>query len=313
MHPLLAAAIGFGLSVGLLRLTARFRTRYWFSNLLLVPFALFLSGVVCALITAAPKMSGRHLVYLWFWYGLIVLGMFVYRKVRGQGKPDEPGAHADQPRPDEVRDGFVGGIESIVLDGQVLYFGYSYSSDFVLSPLFSSVEDMAGYAQRNIQQKDGKHDLDYWRELVEEAAEESGLCEDEDSRTFSSNVLGAIPGRLRQMAERNAPDAGIRIDYHLLYLFDAASKSNDVADSDALRALTDLGNSAAGRRLGLEGQPRCSEISELLAVARGEADLPDGAGYRDVAVVVQGYLDVMVPDLIFNWPAYFAGLQSGGQ
>ncbi|MFE5842718.1 hypothetical protein ACFQ7N_13850 [Streptomyces niveus] len=64
------------------------------------------------------------------------------------------------------RTGVIGGIESLVLDGRRLFFGFDFTSDQVLSPLIGDAGAMARYAARHLRQRTGVHDESYWAELV---------------------------------------------------------------------------------------------------------------------------------------------------
>jgi hypothetical protein len=93
--------------------------------------------------------------------------------------------------PIEGRDGWVGGIESLVVDGRRWYFGFDYSSDLVLSPLIDDETTMSEFAGRYMSQRDGAHDAAYWRELVDDSVTVSDLTEEDDHREFTSEGLAA--------------------------------------------------------------------------------------------------------------------------
>jgi hypothetical protein len=65
--------------------------------------------------------------------------------------------------------GFVGGIESIVIDGRRWFFGFDYRGDTVISPLIGDPDMMAAFASRYMLQRDGVHGREYWRARVEES------------------------------------------------------------------------------------------------------------------------------------------------
>jgi len=61
-----------------------------------------------------------------------------------------------------------------MIDGSYFYYGYSYSADEVMSPLFDNQFEMAKYAARNFRQTDGRHPRKYWINLARESENYSG-------------------------------------------------------------------------------------------------------------------------------------------
>jgi len=96
------------------------------------------------------------------------------------------------PLPDRI--GYVGGIESLMLDGRRHYFGFDYSSDVILTPLIDDPEAMAVFASEYLRQTTGQHDVAYWSELVAMSVDRSDLVGEEADRTFTSQELrGGVP------------------------------------------------------------------------------------------------------------------------
>lgn len=110
--------------------------------------------------------------------------------------------------PIEDRDGWIGGIESIVVDGRRWYFGFDYSSDLVLSPLIDDETTMSLFASRHMSQRDGAHDAAFWRELVAGSVTTSDLTDDAQDREYTSERLAT---------QRLTPR------YYLSYLLGAAA------------------------------------------------------------------------------------------
>ncbi|MFD3918873.1 hypothetical protein [Streptomyces sp. NPDC058595] len=107
------------------------------------------------------------------------------------------------------RTGAVGGIESLVLDGRRLFFGFDHSSDQVLSPLIDDEGAMARFAAQHMRQRTGAHDERYWAQLVRSSVDSSDLVWRDEQRTFTTGAMetgnaGAAHG-------------------HLMYLLDAAT------------------------------------------------------------------------------------------
>jgi hypothetical protein len=111
------------------------------------------------------------------------------------------------PLPDRI--GYVGGVESLTLDGRRHYFGFDYQSDVVLTPLIDDPEAMAVFASEYLRQTTGQHDVAYWAEHVAAAAGDSSLTGEESDRTFTSEDLRG-----------GVPEPGT----HLLYLLGAATE-----------------------------------------------------------------------------------------
>ncbi|MBD0739597.1 hypothetical protein BGM09_09085 [Streptomyces sp. CBMA29] len=122
----------------------------------------------------------------------------------------------------------VGGIESLVLDGRRLWFGFDFSSDQVLSPLIDDAGAMARFAARHMRQRTGAHDEAYWAELVASAVDSSDLVWRDDQRAFTTSAL-------------EAGDEGPATE-HLLYLLDAATEWDGRVPAD----LTAVGLTPAG-------------------------------------------------------------------
>lgn len=116
------------------------------------------------------------------------------------------------------RTGVVGGIESLVLDGRRLFFGFDFSSDQVLSPLIDDEEAMARFAARHMRQRTGVHDEPYWAQLVRSSIESSDLVWRDEQRTFTTRAL-------------ETGDAGAA-QGHLLYLLGAATAEDGTAGDD---------------------------------------------------------------------------------
>ena len=79
---------------------------------------------------------------------------------------------ATPPPPLQGRNGHVGGIEAIILNGVTLFFGSDFSSDLVLSPLIDDADLMARFTSVHMRQCDGPHHAAYWLELVDSAHKE---------------------------------------------------------------------------------------------------------------------------------------------
>ncbi|MBP2326593.1 hypothetical protein JOF56_006978 [Kibdelosporangium banguiense] len=173
---------------------------------------------------------------------------------------------------DADRIGWVGGIESLTLDGKRYFFGFDYSSDLVLSPLIDDQAPMAAYAAKYMTQVDGAHDEAYWSELVADAAECSSLAEPEDCDFLSSEL-----------------SAG-RTTYHLRYLLGAASSWDTglFEDDEVVAAL---------KRLGLDHDEDWDSVDSCMELTDPDAQL-----------VVARYFAALSDTLQGNWRTVFAPL-----
>ena len=65
---------------------------------------------------------------------------------------------------------------------------------------------------------DGKHDAEYWRELVEDAVPYTELACDDGDRDFTSQQMRDIVAQLKTVQTRNQPTTNLAIEYHMLFL-----------------------------------------------------------------------------------------------
>jgi hypothetical protein len=204
------------------------------------------------------------------------------------------------PEPIKSRTGKIGGIESLVIDGKLHYFGFSYSDDLVLSPLIASPGAMAAFAARYMRQRDGVHGEDYWAELVKASATESNLASDIADRTIKIAQLRSIAEQLRLAEKQNKPLAGLTISYHLLYLLET-SKEN----------VLPLPSTAESATLGFDDEDSPMQIVlASVAFLNGSSKLPVGASYRDAATVARLALDSLASNGPANWSDIFGGLRA---
>lgn len=190
------------------------------------------------------------------------------------------------PLPLARRDGHVGAVESITLDGTMQFFGFDFGGDLVLSPLIADAEAMARFASRHMAQRDGTHDEAYWRELVGCAREDSELCSDEAGRSFDTPALAATIAGLERVRREGTPEPGFAIGYHLRYLLGAAGGWNMPEDVGA------------------------EDADVWIAQIAGEAPLADSATLQDVAARLQKHLNALVDAAPGNWATHFAVLRS---
>lgn len=187
--------------------------------------------------------------------------------------------------PIEDRDGWIGGIESIVVDGRRWYFGFDYSSDLVLSSLIDDEALMAEFASRHMRQRDGEHDAGFWRELVADSVTNSGLTDDPQSREFTSEELAA---------QRLTPG------YHLQYLLGAAAGWPDAPfEDDEFRA--------ALRTLRIEDEEPDYDFLDGAADALGSPDATTAAAGR---LLMTRFIDAFLDHAPGNWSAVLGALRA---
>jgi hypothetical protein len=185
------------------------------------------------------------------------------------------------PAPLDGRDGHVGGIESLVLDGVTYYFGFDYGSDLVVSPLMNDIDLMARFASQHMQQRDGSHDVAYWLEL---AGYDSELCSDIEGRTFVSQDLASMVADLRQVSLSNVAAPHFKLAYHLRYLLAAAGEWE--AGGDEFDAADDH-----------------------ISMIRGDTPLPADTRLSDVAQNLQKHITALISATPENWRTLFAALK----
>jgi hypothetical protein len=204
------------------------------------------------------------------------------------------------PAPIQGRVRMVGGIESLVIDGTVHYFGFSYGDDLVLSPLIDAPATMAAFAARHMRQRDGVHDEKYWQELVKESVTNSELASDVADRTIKRAVLRHVVSQLGQAERKNQRVHGLSIPYHLLYLLDA-SKEGDLplTFTEEFKRL-DFGDTDSP----------VQTVLDCIDYLNGKTKLPRGASYRDAAYVARVTLDSLANAGPANWPELFSVLRA---
>jgi hypothetical protein len=179
------------------------------------------------------------------------------------------------------RPGHVGGIESIVLDGVTWWFGFDYSEDLVVSPLIDDIDAMARHASAQMLQRDGAHDVAYWRALADDGPQ---LCDDEAERSFTRAALATTMAQLQTAQANDTPMPDLVLAYHLRYLLCAA------------------GDWVAGA--GFEA------ANTNIALLRGEQSLPAGRRPADAARDLRAWLTELVSAAPGNWATLFALLKT---
>ncbi|MEV4510727.1 hypothetical protein AB0K00_17365 [Dactylosporangium sp. NPDC049525] len=190
---------------------------------------------------------------------------------------------APLPEPLPDLDGEVGGIESLVVDGRRWYFGFSYSSDLVLTPLIADAAQMAEFAARHMAQTDGSHDAAYWLELVEDSVADSGLTDQPEHRVIDTAALAREPA----------------VSYHLRYVLDAAAgwQADTVYDEPEVVAAFGTIGVPPSRHDG-DGMDQVVNALGGTGPARAAAQL-----------ILRRYLAEKLDTIPGNWPEVFAALR----
>ncbi|MFB7613533.1 hypothetical protein [Kitasatospora sp. NPDC056181] len=191
-----------------------------------------------------------------------------------------------EPLPGRV--GHVAAIESLTLDGRRHFFGFDHRSDLVVSPLIDDPDAMAAFAAAHLRQSDGPHDPAYWATLVAEAAEGSGLVEDDAERTFTTDGL-----------RTELPEPG----GHLLYLLDAVTELDEDAGLPA-----DV--EQACERLGYPG-PDDDDFADTVDDCLETVITHGPLHHRDEWTVVRGCLAAAIDTVPDNWGLLFGPLAEG--
>jgi hypothetical protein len=214
-----------------------------------------------------------------------MFGLFKKKPAAPDGAAAPDASALPLPLPLAGRDGHVGAIESVTLDGTMHYFGFDFGSDLVLSPLIADPALMVRFASRHMAQRDGTHDETYWRELVGFAEEGSELSSDDASRTFDSRQLAHAIARLERVRREGTPEPGFAIGYHLRFLLGAA------------------GGWEVPEEAGAE------DADVWIAQVAGDEPLADSATLQDIAARLQAHLDALVDAAPGNWAQHFAVLK----
>ena len=187
--------------------------------------------------------------------------------------------------PIEDRDGWIGGIESIVVDGRRWYFGFDYSSDLVLSSLIDDETVMAEFACRHMRQRDGEHDATYWRELVADSVATSDLTDDPRDREYTSEELAA---------QRLTPCNYLR------YLLGAAAGWPEAPfEDEEFRA--------ALRTLRIDDEEPDYDFVDGAVDTLGS---PDPAAAAAGRLLVTRFIEAFLDNAPGNWPAVFGALRA---
>ena len=189
------------------------------------------------------------------------------------------------PLPLASRNGHVGAIEAITLDGTMYFFGFDFRSDLLLSPLIADIDLAARFASQHMAQRDGTHDEPYWRELAGYAVEGSELAAKEECRSFSTESLAAAVARLARVRREGTVEPGFAIEYHLRYLLGAA------------------GGWEVPEEAGAE------DADEWIDVISGDEPLAEGTTLPGIAGRLQAHLNALVDAAPGNWSTKFAVLK----
>ncbi|WP_432994585.1 hypothetical protein [Dactylosporangium sp. CA-233914] len=188
-------------------------------------------------------------------------------------------------KPIADREGHVGGIESMMVDGRRWFFGFDYSMDTAVSPLIDDRARMAEFASRYMLQTDGPHDVAYWRDLVDSAVGTSGIVAEDEDRTYDSETLAA---------QRLTPST------QLMYLMGAATAWDD-------SFLEDEAVQATLATIGVRERDRddwdC--LDQCIAATRSaNAEVSTAATH-----LMTRYQRFIFDNLPANWPEVFAALR----
>jgi hypothetical protein len=191
----------------------------------------------------------------------------------------------DDINPIADREGQVGGIESMVVDGRRWFFGFDYSMDTAVSPLIEDPARMAQFASRYMLQTDGEHDVAYWRDLVDSSVGMSGIVGDDEHRTYDSEGLAA---------QRLSPSS------QLIYLMGAATAWDEsFFEDEAVQAVL--------ATMGVRERDRedwdC--LDQCLAALGSDSAEVSGAAAEFMTL----YQHFIVDNLPANWPEVFAALR----
>jgi len=213
--------------------------------------------------------------------------MFDFFKKKSPAPAPTPAAEATPaaPLPLDGREGHVGAIESLTLDGTMYFFGFDFGSDLVLSQLIADIDLAARFASRHMAQRDGAHDEAYWRELAGYAVDGSELCTEAASRAFATASLAQTAASLAHVHREGSVEPGFAVGYHLRYLLGAAGGWQALEETDA------------------------DDVDEWINVIGGNEPLAEGTTLQEIAGRLQAHLNALVDAAPGNWSTKFAALK----
>ena len=186
----------------------------------------------------------------------------------------------------------IGGIESITVDGNEYYFGFSHSDDRVLTMLFTSADEIAGFAAKELSQRDGAHGKAYWLELANASRNDSELADREDQIISLTDLKDAL-SKINKDPEKHKIIPSLIIPYHLWYLLEANCNWPDDEAPVEIQS--------AAVRLGLETDDISSWLEESAAILSGRSPLPKGATRQDARVLFEWYWHTLIDNQAFSW------------
>lgn len=185
------------------------------------------------------------------------------------------------PAPLEGRVGHVGGIESVLLDGRRVYFGFDYRADLVLSPPIESLDVMAAYAARYMEQSHRVQDSAYWLKLAERATYDSHLASVEDCDLKLSLIRSQL-----DLARQAGTHPQVVFPNHLLFLLAACCGSDAPQQATALSP------------------------DDAVAILSGGRPLPKACSMLDVVNAIDGFVLGSLDAAPRTWSEALSALRS---
>lgn len=199
--------------------------------------------------------------------------------------------------------GVVAGIEAVEIDGELHYYAYSHSDDLVVSPLFANAQSMAEYAEKNLAQRDGRHDQSYWLEVARYAESESGLFEQIPSVTLKGLQRLLLALRAAEETGQVQPDIP-RIKFIEYIVLDLDRESGPHPKL--------LNHADLVRALGLDSNElHEADVSTLIAHVSGEGTYMEDKPVSESARFVRLYLSEKLALTEESWRTAFAELTVG--
>lgn len=186
----------------------------------------------------------------------------------------------------------VGGIEPIQIDGRQYFFGFDFSADRVLTPLFPDAQAVATYATTHLRQRDGRKDQAFWVAQAHDALDYPQLTDRAgsmlDLRDFRRDL-----GELRRDSKTRRRLAGLDAPDHLLYLLE----TNCVWPEEGPPARV----IASAKRLGLDLDDTSGWLESTTSFLSGDVAIPGRATFGDAASVYLWYLDTLLVHQRHDW------------
>ncbi|NVK22097.1 MAG: hypothetical protein HWD86_06235 [Kangiellaceae bacterium] len=195
---------------------------------------------------------------------------------------------------------YIAGIEAVEIADHLYFYAYSHSDDKVVSPLFKDIGSMAEFASKNLLQRDGEHDYDYWLKLSKLSQEESNLST--ERYIVTQNDIKQFNIGLKQVENTGTLNPKLPQNPFFEYiLFDLCRENLQV---DIFEPLEEHANNISLDLDDING----SEVFELYEYISGNESNYNGINPKSAAAVVKGFISIILSNSQSGWQTTFKSL-----